>query len=191
MNEWPTLAAIWARQRSAWPRLPLLVFMGFLFVGYLKNPGAWTIFDGLNLGIHELGHYVFSPFGHIMTAFGGSLLQCLVPVIALIMFHRQHDWFAMAIAVGWLATNLFGVATYVGDARVMELPLVTPGGGEASHDWNYILGNLGWIRSAESIASAIRFGAVICMLTCLLGGLWLVLRMRWSGVAMIFGRRMG
>ena len=72
---------------------------------------------------------------------------------------QQRDVFAVAFAWGWLATNLFEVATYAGDAVAMSLPLVTPGGGHAIHDWNYVLGAWGCGVFANDPADVARWFA--------------------------------
>ncbi len=88
--------------------------------------------------------------------------------------------FAVAISIGWLGTNLFEVATYASDAVTMSLPLVTPGGGHPIHDWNYVLGDLGWLRHTETIGALHRAGGHWAMLACLVGGGWLCWKMLHS-----------
>lgn len=138
-----------------------------------------SIFKGLDLGIHEIGHVVFSPFGEFLAVAGGSILQCLVPIASMVMFFRQRDYFAIAFAWGWLAINLFDVATYAADARIMALPLVSPfaGGDEPIHDWNYLLSHMHLLNLDTTIAMLIRLFAVFSMLLCLILGGWLVVLM--------------
>lgn len=163
----------WCRGRWWIPRAPVLLFFLYVWVRHASDPMYQSVFKGLNLGIHELGHYVFG-FGDILGALGGSLLQCLAPMIAIAMFARQRDYFAISFAFGWLAANYFELATYVGDAVTRSLPLVTPGGGEPIHDWNYILGNYGWLRHTEALAGLHAFAGHACMTICLLTGVWIV-----------------
>lgn len=157
-------AAQWARGRWWWARVPLLALFVWTLAGHLRDPQFPGLFGGINLGIHEWGHYVFAPFGEFMALLGGTLLQCLAPLLAVLAFVRQRDFFAIAVCAGWLSTNLFGVATYVGDARAMQLPLVTPGGGPAMHDWHYLLGRLDLLPYDHAIAAALRVAAVAAML---------------------------
>jgi len=80
-----------------------------------------------------------------------------------------------------LGTNLFDVATYSGDARAMELPLVSPfGGDEIIHDWNWMLANLGWLAHDQTIAGLFRFAGHASMAVCVAGGAWTVWRMASS-----------
>lgn len=167
----------WCEGRLWLPRLALVLFFAWTWIRHLRDPLHQSIFKGLNLGIHELGHYVFAVFGDIPEVLGGSLLQCLAPVLAMVMFARQRDWFAIAFAFGWLATNLFDVAVYVGDAVAQRLPLVSPGGGHPIHDWNYILGHFGWLRHTETLAALHALAGHLAMAACLVGGTWLVGKM--------------
>lgn len=152
------------------PRLLLLLLLGYVFARHLGDPAYQSIFKPLNLGIHELGHVVFSPFGKLLEIAGGSILQCLVPIAAVGMFLRQGDPFAIAVSFGWLGTNLYDVATYAGDARAMALPLVSPGGGHVIHDWNYLLGRLSMLRWDETIASALRVAGGLSMALSIVAG---------------------
>jgi len=148
----------------------------------MRYPLYQTIVKGLNLGIHELGHIVFAPFGEFMMFLGGSLLQCLVPVISVPMFYKQRDYYAIGISFGWLSTNLFDVATYVADARSRELMLVTPfGGGEAIHDWYWLLNRTNLLQYDHTLALLIRMAAVFSMLICLVWCGWLVVQMFIAG----------
>lgn len=170
--------------RNPWLRAPLVLLLCWAWMRHAADPVYRSLFGGLNLGVHELGHFVFGPFGDIPGALGGSLLQCLLPFAGMAMFLRQRDLFAIAFAWGWLGTNLFEVATYAGDAVAMRLPLVTPGGGHPIHDWNYVLGAMGWLRHTESLEAALRASAHGCMALATGGGAWLLARMiTWRGAA--------
>jgi hypothetical protein len=176
----PIIARIdeWAAGRSWQLRLPLLLYFAWVFQHHLKNPFYDSFLGFLNLGIHELGHFVWAPFGETAGFLGGSLSQCLVPVIALLMFYRQRDFFAIAIAFCWLSTNLFSVSTYVADAVTQQLMLVSPVSGDPTHDWGYLLARWGKLSHAREIGGTIRQLAVVSMLLGLAGGAWVLWRMR-------------
>ncbi len=167
----------WARGRSGWPRLPLLLWFAYILVRHLREPRYESLFGGLNLGIHELGHLVFAPFGEFVGVAGGTILQLAAPLVAGALFRRQRDWFAMAVASCWLSTNLFSVARYAGDARARRLPLVSPTSGDPLHDWGFMLGRLGLLRRDTVIAGGLRFLAIVAMLAGLAAGGWLVWHM--------------
>jgi hypothetical protein len=171
-----TDARDWADGRMWLVRLPLLLFLAYVLVRHLADPSYQSVLKPLNLGIHELGHYVFRPFGAFLCSAGGSILQCLVPLIGVALFRRQRDYFAIAFAFGWLATNLYEVAAYVGDARARVLPLVTPGGGPARHDWHFLLGDLGLLEWDGALETLLRVVATCVMLAAIAFGGWLLWR---------------
>lgn len=167
----------WTRGRLWYSRLPLLLWLGNILRRHLRDPEYASLFAGLNLGIHELGHYVFAPLGEFMSFAGGSLLQCLAPVAAAWIFWRQEDYFGISVAWCWLGINFFEVARYAGDARAKLLPLVSPSSGDPIHDWNYLLGTLGLLRQDQTIARLFRASATCCMLIGVGTGAWLLWKM--------------
>lgn len=170
-----------AQGKLWWPRLPLLAWMLWIWYHHWADTDYQPILKGLDMGIHELGHVLFMPLGQFMSIAGGTMLQCLAPAIGVAMFVRQRDPFAIFFAVGWLGTNFFDVATYVADARAMELPLVSPfagGGDEITHDWNWLLGRTGLLERDRTIAGLLRLAGHACFALCVAGGTWTLWRMR-------------
>ena len=133
-----------------------MVYFFWVFRNHLQNPFYSSLVGGLNLGIHELGHFLWSPLGEFWGVLGGSLTQCLVPVVVMVLFYRQRDYFAIAIGLCWLATNLFSVATYAADGLTQQLELVSPVGDDPIHDWGYLLGRWKKLSKAREIGGAIR-----------------------------------
>jgi len=171
-------ASVWAEDKFAPLRLILWLFLLYVLLRHLGDPMYQSIFKPLNLGIHELGHLIFSPFGQFLTVAGGTIAQCLVPLISFFMFYRQKDYFAFTVSFCWMGTNLFSVAGYMADARAMALPLVTPfGGEEIIHDWNYLLGKLGLLHSNTVLGGFVRLLAILNMVIGLTFGAWLLLKM--------------
>jgi hypothetical protein len=117
-----------------------------------------------NLVFHEAGHVLFTPFGRFLTVLGGSLFQCLVPVIVAVAFLRQGDRFGAAICTWWAGQNLLDIAPYIADARALQLVLL---GGQTGrevqgHDWEYLLATLGWMRYDRTLGlGAHRLGLTI------------------------------
>lgn len=74
-------------------------------------------FSALDFGIHELGHIIFAPLGEFMRKLGGSLFQCLFPLLWVIGFLQKRWYFAASMCLCWLGLNLFDIATYAADAR--------------------------------------------------------------------------
>lgn len=124
----------WCRGRWWVFRVVLLLWFAYLLIRLIANPAYSPIFHALDLGIHELGHVIWSPLGEFMGFVGGSMTQCLVPLASIYMFYRQRDFFAMAFCLGWFGVNLFDVSVYIADARALALPLVSPFGGDPMHD---------------------------------------------------------
>jgi len=96
------------------------------------------------------------------------------------MLARQRDWFGITVAAAWLASSLFGLAAYVGDARAMELPLV----GLVSdpiHDWNWMLSRLGILGWDHGLAALTRGSSHIVWAAAVLSGAWLCREMAAAG----------
>jgi len=165
----------WCRGKGWHWRLPFLIWFAYVLIRHLINPMYNSILAPLNLGIHELGHLIFSLFGKFIGIAGGTILQCLTPLFGAINFYRQQDFFAIALCFGWLSTNLFDVARYVADARLMSLPLVAPFGSEdVVHDWNYLLSRMGLLQFDTALAFIIKCVATLSMLACLVFGACLI-----------------
>ena len=79
----------------------------------------------------------------------------------------------------WLGDNLYGVATYMADARALELPLVTigPEGGDVEHDWNYLLDSVGLLQHDTQLAALVRVSAFLLTWSSIAAGAWMCWRM--------------
>ena len=108
---------------------------------------------------------IFGFFGEFLAVLGGSLTQVLMPVIATVAFVRTRQWSSAAVTLFWSGQAFTDVAIYAADGRAKALPLLAEG---LIHDWNYILGRLGLLRSAEIIGRAIFALGAFTMLAALL-----------------------
>ena len=170
----------WCRGKNWLVRLPLLVFFIYALVRHLSEPLYSSVLGALNLGIHELGHFVFGFLGEGLGVAGGTLLQLAIPVFGIFNFRRQNDFFAIALCFGWLSTNFFNIAVYAADARKLELPLVSPfGGGDGGvyHDWEYLLSRMNILEYDMFIAAIFRMLGIVSMLICLSAGAWFLWQM--------------
>jgi hypothetical protein len=175
----------WCRGRYWWARVPLLVLFAYYLVQHLRDMEYQSfLFGAINLGFHELGHFVFQAFGEFMHVAGGTIMQCLMPVVGMIVLGRQRDYFGALLCFGWLSTNLFEVHLYCRDAMDQMQVLVVPGQGAVmpgenpdAHDWIQMLSRVGQLEHARGIAAVIRGGAVFSMLLFLIPGSFLVWRM--------------
>jgi len=174
-------ARAWCQGRNWLVRAPLVAWGAWILLHHLRSPDYASFFAGLNLGIHELGHVVFMPLGQTMGVLGGSLAQVLAPLASCLVFLRQRDWFAISFCFLWLGASLFELARYVGDARALELPLVSPFGGDPIHDWHYLLAGAGLLRWDGTFAMLLRACAAASILVFLAAALWLLVQMARSG----------
>ena len=163
---------VWIEERDDYiARGLLLLYLAYGLVRHVADPLYRTWFAGVTLAFHEMGHIVFIPFGRTMTTAGGSIMQLAVPAAAAIyLLKKQHDWFGLVVGMAWLSFSMFELATYVGDAARMELPLVGMGGGY-HHDWATLLTQWRLIDHCDAIALAVRvLAAVIGLAAIGLGG---------------------
>ena len=145
-------------------------------VRHLANAGYTSLFGGINLGIHEMGHIVLGWAPEFIAVAAGTLFQLAAPVISGFLFLGQPDYFALPVCGVWLSTNLYHVATYMADARALTLPLVTVGaeGGEVEHDWNYMLSALGLLGWDIRLAALVRVLAFLSMWGSIAAGVWVL-----------------
>src|SRR5260370_41676008 len=114
----------WARGRMWIPRALLLAYLVYADYRFLRNPISSTMFSGITLAFHEMGHLLFSFAGHFIGSLMGSGMQVLGRIGVILMFYRQPDNFRMSVGGVSLSFRLFELASYVGAARGMERPLV-------------------------------------------------------------------
>lgn len=153
----------------------LIFYLWFLIYAFNAHGGGLFI-DVVNLVIHEGGHNLFGWFGETLGLWGGTLLQLLVPFLLAAYFFTERQVPGFVFSLFFFFENWLGTATYMADARAMELPLVTTGDPEfVKHDWNTIFGNLGLLQYDTKIAAVVRLLGWCGMIACVI---WLALRAR-------------
>lgn len=168
----------WCAGRSWVARVPLLLFLAYIFVRQLENSEYSSLFGAINLGIHEGGHLLFRSGGQFLHVAGGTFLQLLAPAASMVMFYRQRDYFAIAVCLGWLSTNFVGIGVYMADAEKMELPLVTVGDAAfVTHDWRFLLSKFGLLSQCEGLGGLAKLIGHVCMAGGLALGIWLLIQM--------------
>ncbi len=163
---------------DGWPvagRFELFLFVGgtLLFWTILltaKNHYVWFI-DNANLMLHEAGHLIFLPLGTTMHMWGGTLLQCAMPMAFAISFRRRRQPAGAAVSGLWLGENFLNISHYAADAQAMALPLVVGN----VHDWNFLLGQLGLIGQCRFIAGFLWLAGWLIMLAAAGWYVW-----RWN-----------
>jgi hypothetical protein len=131
-----------------------------------------------NLVFHEAGHILFLPLGRFMTVLGGSLTQVLVPLACAGAFLWQtRDAFGAAIAIWWAGQSLTDVATYVNDARDLQLVLLggKTGAEVEGHDWEYLLNAMGVSHLDHAIALVVQT----------IGTLTMIFALVWAAIVML------
>ena len=137
-----------------------------------------NIFSGIDLGIHELGHVITLWAPNIICAAAGSITQCVVPLIAGFSFLRKGVLFEACFCLWWSGENMICSAYYIGDAKAMNMHLVSPFGENPDHDWNVVLSKLGLLRWDTTIAFFVRAGGTILILAGLVLGVIVLWAMR-------------
>ena len=170
----------WCEGKVWWWRLLLLAGLAYIGITAAVNPQGWSVFGGVTLGIHELGHFLFRALGEFMGVAGGTIAQLAAPIICIVMFVRQGDYFAPVLGGVWLATSLANVSVYIADATRLELPLVSVGGGEVMHDWEYMLSSLNILSSADNLARLVAFLGYAVLFVSLAYGGWTIYLMAKS-----------
>jgi hypothetical protein len=160
--------------------LVLLLWGGyFVFSGWRSNVVGASFLHGVNLAFHEFGHILFRPFGEWMMFLGGSLFQCMVPLIfGGVFLLRQHQRFAAAVCLWWCGQNMLDVSPYIGDARALDLSLVGEYSEEIAdqralrHDWHNILDRIGLLAWDERLATLCHLLGSLVMLVALGWAAW-------------------
>lgn len=146
-----------------------------LFLLYAAaNTSGFLFIDSANLVVHEGGHLLFSWLGQTLCLWGGTILQWAVPFLLAAYFFTQRQTTAFVFCLFFFFENWLYTATYMADARTMNLPLVTTGNPDAvGHDWNLIFTSLGLLQHDTTIAGIVRFGGWCGMIGAMA---WLVWR---------------
>jgi hypothetical protein len=110
----------------------------------------------VNLIPHEAGHLLFGYFGLFMLVIGGTLGQLLVPGALACYFAARREFFSSSVVLFWFGQNFLDISVYVKDAAAMELPLVSIGGGDSIHDWNWLLLKFNLLAYDQTIGNGVR-----------------------------------
>jgi len=202
VDELPLRARLWGMLWRLPARYDPLVFWGSAAV--LAGSVAWGLWfmlqpvSGMSIGgsflhradlpFHEFGHVLFRPFGEWLMFLGGSLFQCLMPLILVVYFLRwQQQPFSAAMCLWWCGQNFIDVAPYIADARAMALPLVGEWSDEVvsirdlRHDWHNILLPLHALAHDHQLAVLAKLsGSALMLLAWAWGGLLLAGQYRRS-----------
>ena len=132
-----------------------------------ESPGVMHL---VHLVIHEAGHTITAMLTTNRTAvvFMGSGLQVLLPLVVTLAFYfTNKDAFGAAVGLWWTGHAALDVAPYIGDARSLNLQLLSGGTGKEveGHDWEYLLEHWHAMGRDVYIAHDVAVVARIVMLT--------------------------
>ncbi len=161
------------------PRAALVAWTLFylFFLWELVRGGMFPgLMDGVFVPIHEGGHLLFRFAGEFISVAGGTFLQLFAPYALAMYFGFQRQTQGVAFCLFFMFEQFLPIATYMADARAMDLPLLTVGDAEyVIHDWNYLFGKFGVLDHDIQIATAVRAIGWLGMIgVCV----WLI----WRGV---------
>lgn len=150
----------------------LLFFSLFLYEA-ARGSGPLLLMDGVFVPIHEGGHLLFHYLGMTIGVAGGTFTQLFVPLALAMYFAYQREPQGVTFCGFFFFEQFLPIATYMGDARAMQLPLLTVGDSEyVIHDWNYLFSKIGVLRYDTAIANWVRFAGWLGMIGVALWLLW-------------------
>lgn len=145
-------------------KIGFIIIVGIYGIRLTLDPATHRFLDRVDLIAHEAGHLLFSYFGEFIMIMGGTILQIFIPAVIIVYFITRHEFYSSAVTLFWLGQNMFNISVYIKDARDMVLPLVSAGGGDIIHDWNYTLSKLG-ILNWNIIMGNFVYGLGILIIT--------------------------
>ncbi len=155
-------------------KMLVIMYFGYLVTFFAETEGPavagyhpplflWIV-DTINLFIHEAGHFFLKPLGQWIYVFGGSFVQCALPLLLAIVVWRQNPA-NVAYPAFWFGENLVNVSYYIKDAPFKHLRLIAAG---LIHDWNWLLSDN--LDSAETIGDIVwGVGIIVCVATLAAG----------------------
>jgi hypothetical protein len=159
-----------------------IIFYALFLYQAARGRGLLLLMDGVFVPIHEGGHLLLRMFGEFLSVAGGTLLQLGVPYALATYFLFQRQAQGVAFCLFFLFEQFLPIATYMADARALDLPLLTIGDGDyVIHDWNYLFSKLGILQRDIQIAATVRFMGWVGMLAVFA---WLIWRGTRSTAAM-------
>ena len=141
----------------------VLLLGWFSFVEDRRPP----ILGWVSLGVHELGHLLFSWAPELVMVLMGNGTETLLPLLAAVLFVvYRRDWVACGLCLAWCATTLQDAAVYIADAPDQRLPLLKD---NTIHDWAYVLGAEQFyaLDKAHAIATGVRAAGVVVLVAAL------------------------
>jgi len=149
------------------------VFLAIYGIICARSAQDGSFLDRVNLIAHEAGHLLFGYLGQFIGIFGGTLGQLLVPAAIAFYFYARREFYSATVMLFWFGQNMFNISVYVKDASHMDLPLLSIGGGDPIHDWNYLLRTLHILNWDQALGNLIYFLGILIILAAVALGFWL------------------
>ena len=169
-------------------RLTLLIIVFFYSFSVIKltingfnDPDIpFSFLHNVDLIFHEAGHLIFSFFGDLIAALGGTMMQLLIPMICMyVLLVKSKDPFGGSICFWWIGENFLDISIYMNDAERMWLPLLGGRFGHSSpygvHDWNYILNELNVLEYCQIFSKAVFVFGLLIMIVSMIWALILLI----------------
>ena len=131
-----------------------MLFVLWLLVRASTGDRFVPIVDHANLAFHEAGHLIVGLVSDRLSVYGGTLGQLFFPVATAWHFARRRHALGFALTAGWACESTLNVATYMGDARAMALPLIGGLDPATHHDWREMLSRWGLLEADTTLAFA-------------------------------------
>jgi len=141
-----------------WAFFLVLLGAAVLVPGFNVFPFSFivAILNFVDFGIHEMGHMVLGITGLVFLGIlGGSLFQWGGPLLLMAYSFYQKRFTTAFFFLFWFGKSLNESVPYIRDARSQALPMLSPfffTGEPVTHDWNYMLGQLGLLSADQAIA---------------------------------------
>jgi hypothetical protein len=123
------------------------------------NHSQWLFLDNANLIFHEAGHFIFFFTPNTFQLLAGTLMQLAIPLICLISFYRQSQFFSVSFCLFWFGESLNNVGIYISDAATMNLNLI---GG--LHDWNTLFTQYNLLDQTNFIGTFVQYLSTLIIL---------------------------
>ncbi len=142
----------------------------------------WGFIYNMNLGIHELGHYLFILLGNdTLTRVMGSGMELLFALLVVAGFFQVRYYFMAMASFIYLGFTLNSIAIYMADAepRVLQLVALTFDEDERynAHDWWNLFSDWGVLEQADVIARIVQIVGVVCIVFGISACSFLIYRM--------------
>jgi hypothetical protein len=155
--------------------LVLLIYgFKFIFTSMEKSYTVMPFMHLVNLPFHEAGHIIFMLFGRFMMFLGGTLAQLIMPFICMsALLITSRNTFGASASLWWVGQSFMDIAPYINDSRALKLILIggVTGREVDGHDWENILGTLGWQQYDHGIANfSYAIGIILMIISFIWGG---------------------